>query len=120
MLHLTSNHSNVSSLGERRAARGAEQRITVRHATAADTGRIRALAALDDRKLPAGPWFVAEADDELVALIPVRGGRVIADPFRRTADLVALLELRAAQLAETAEPAGLLHGVARALRPAAA
>jgi hypothetical protein len=121
MSYLTSNHSKVSSLGARRAARDAEQRITVRHATADDAGRIRMLAALDSRKLPNGPWFVAEADDEIVALIPVAGGTVVADPFRRTADLVALLELRAAQLAETpAESAGLLHGVARALRPAAA
>lgn len=121
MFHLGSNNSNVSSLSERRAARDAEQRITVRHATAGDAGRIRVLAALDDRKLPNGPWFVAEADGEIVALVPVTGGPVIADPFRHTADLVALLELRAAQLAETpAEPAGLLHGVARAFRPAAA
>ena len=120
MLHLTSNHSNLSSLGEARAARGAEQRITVRHATTADAGRIREVAALDDRKLPSGPLFVAEADDEIVAVMPVAGGRVIADPFRRTAHLVALLELRAAQLTETAEPNGLLHGVARAFRPAAA
>jgi hypothetical protein len=121
MSYLTSSHSTVSSLAAQRVARAAEQRITVRHATADDTGRIRTLAALDDRKLPHGPWFVAEADDELVALIPVAGGTVIADPFRRTADLVALLELRAAQLAETpAEPAGLLHGLARAFRPAAA
>jgi hypothetical protein len=121
MSYLTSNKTKVSSLGERRAARDAEQRITVRHATADDAAQIRTLAALDDRKLPNGPWFVAEADDEIVAVMPIAGGPVVADPFRRTADLVALLELRASQLAETtAEPAGLLHGVARALRPAAA
>ena len=121
MFHLTSNTTKVSSLDQRRAARNAAERITVRHATADDAVQIRNLAALDDRKLPAGPWVVAESDGEIVALMPVAGGPVIADPFRRTADLAALLQLRAAQLAETtAEPAGLLHGVARAFGPAAA
>ncbi len=121
MFHLTSNTTKVSSLAQRHAARDAEQQITVRRATADDAGKIRTLAALDECKLPAGPWVVAEADGEIVALMPVAGGQVIADPFRRTAHLAALLQLRAAQLAETsAEPAGLLHGVARARRPAAA
>ena len=121
MFHLTSNTTKVSSLAGRRGARDAEQQITVRRATADDARDIRNLAALDERKLPTGPLVVAETDGEIVALMPLAGGRAIADPFRRTADLAALLQLRAAQLAETpAEPAGLLHGVARALRPAAA
>ncbi len=42
--------------------------------------------------------LVAETGGEIVAAVPVAGGRAIADPFRRTAALVEILELRASQL----------------------
>jgi hypothetical protein len=43
---------------------------------------------------------VAEIDERMVAALPLRGGRAIADPFHRTAALVQMLELRAGQLRE--------------------
>ena len=55
------------------------------------------------------------------AALPVDGGRTIADPFRSTAALVDLLDLRAAQIARTAAPErrGLRLRARRALAHAA-
>ena len=50
---------------------------------------------------------MAEVDGRVLAALPLRDGRALADPFRRTADLVALLELRAAQLDWVAPRPGL-------------
>jgi hypothetical protein len=75
------------------------ERVTVRHAAPADGEGIRRLAALDSKHTPDGPVLVAEVDGELVAAVPFGGGAVIADPFKPTADLVNLLELRATQVA---------------------
>ena len=41
--------------------------------------------------------LVAEADGEIIAALPIDGGHAVADPFRWTADVVALMEMRAAQ-----------------------
>jgi hypothetical protein len=72
--------------------------ITVRFATPDDARDLARLAALDSGSLPAGPALVAEIGGELVAALPLRRGRPLADPFRQTAELVRLLELRQAQL----------------------
>lgn len=72
--------------------------LTVRRSMPEDARALLRLAALDDMALPGGPFLVADVDGEIVAAVPVDGGRAIADPFLRTADAVALLELRAAQL----------------------
>jgi hypothetical protein len=50
---------------------------------------------------------------ELVAALPLDGGRPLADPFTHTTDIVRMLELRAAQL--TAD--GRLRRQARRLTP---
>ena len=42
--------------------------------------------------------LVAEADSRMLAALPLGSGRPIADPFEPSAEAVALLELRAAQL----------------------
>ena len=46
----------------------------------------------------------AEIDGKVVAALPLRGGKVMADPFRPTAHLIPLLELRAKQLATAPAP----------------
>jgi hypothetical protein len=80
--------------------------ITVRRAVTADYGDLERLAALDSTRPPRGPALVAEADSRMIAALPlgsgrsIVAGRPIADPFERTAEVVALLELRARQLAE--------------------
>jgi hypothetical protein len=78
--------------------------ITVRRAVAADYGDLERLAALDSTRPPRGPALVAEADSRLIAALPIGSGRAIADPFEPTAEVVALLHLRARQLAEASNP----------------
>jgi hypothetical protein len=72
--------------------------ISIREATLADSPAIEALATLDSSRRPHGRVLVAEVEGGIVAALPVDGHRAIADPFRRTSELVALLEMRAAQL----------------------
>ena len=74
------------------------QPVSIREATLADSAAVDALATLDSSRRPLGRLLVAEVDGEIVAALSIDGMRAIADPFRPTAELVELLELRAAQL----------------------
>ncbi len=74
-------------------------RVTLRYAAAADRERLRILAELDSATAPVGPMLVAEVDGRLRAALPLDGGSPIADPFHRGAELIALLRMRATQLA---------------------
>ena len=70
--------------------------VVIRAARGSDGPALRRLAELDSRdEVPAGELLVAETDDELVAAVSLDTGERIADPFRRTADVLELLELRA-------------------------
>jgi hypothetical protein len=69
--------------------------VLIRAARGSDGPALRRLAALDSRPLPEGALLVAETDDEVVAALSVDTGAKVADPFRRTADVVDLLAFRA-------------------------
>jgi hypothetical protein len=71
--------------------------ITIRPGYADDEVAVRRLAALDSAPMLKQPVLVAEVDGELRAAISLDDGRSIADPFEYTAQLVAMLQLRAAQ-----------------------
>src|SRR6266540_75255 len=94
------------------------QNVTIRRSTSGDQSALARLAALDSTSPPRGPALVAEADSRMLAALPLGSGRPIADPFERTAELVALLELRRLQIesAEASRPIrarglrGLLRG----------
>jgi hypothetical protein len=73
--------------------------ITIRLASEPDAAKLRTLAELDSRPMPSGRVLIAELDGRLTAAVDLDRRGVIADPFRRTADLVALLLMRADQLA---------------------
>ncbi|HEX6459182.1 MAG TPA: hypothetical protein VF032_09725 [Thermoleophilaceae bacterium] len=73
-------------------------RFIVRLAEPGDESNLRHLAALDSARLPAGPLLVGEMGGGIQAAVPVMGGRAIANPFVRTAELVSVLELRAEQM----------------------
>lgn len=73
--------------------------IVIRLACPADHLAVAALAVLDGAEQPLGRTIVAEVDGSIVAALPLDGGGPFSDPFRRTSDLVALLEARAKQLA---------------------
>jgi hypothetical protein len=70
--------------------------IALRAAVPADDADVRRLALLDDSPVPRGRVLLALVDGEPLAALSVDDGRAVADPFRRTADLVELLRLRAA------------------------
>jgi hypothetical protein len=72
--------------------------LNIRAARPEDRRAIERLALLDDSRRPRGELLVAEAGGELVAALPVHGGRAVADPFRPSAQVVELLALRARQL----------------------
>ena len=70
--------------------------VLIRAARGSDGSALERLAQLDSAEVPAGSLLVAEADGRIVAAIASSTGEAIADPFLPTADVVALLELRAA------------------------
>ena len=71
--------------------------VLIRAARGSDGPALAELAALDSTAVLAGTVLVAEADGELVAALERETGAAIADPFRRTDDIVELLKLRAAR-----------------------
>lgn len=73
----------------------ADQTIVIRAARQHDEPALLRLAALDSAAHLHGEILVADVDGEILAALAVAGGRTIADPFRRTADLVELLRTRA-------------------------
>ena len=70
--------------------------VLIRAARGSDGSALERLAALDSATVPAGSLLVAEADGRVVAAIASSTGEAIADPFLPTADVIALLQLRAA------------------------
>lgn len=74
------------------------ERITVRRFAERDIDGVQRLAVLDEKPVPTGGVLVAEQAGELVAALPLDGGDALADPFKPTADVVSLLQLRARQL----------------------
>ena len=99
MTHMTSTTSTES--------------VLMRLAAADDSARIRTLAMLDDKRLPAGPFLVAEANGEIVAAQSLSTGTAVADPFRLTSDIVAMLRLRAGQIDGVDELSALRDGHGR-------
>jgi len=76
--------------------------IVIRSSNHHDAASLRALAQLDSAPdFPCdGELLVAEVDRRILAAREPAGGRVIADPFERTAFLVDLLSVRARQLGQ--------------------
>lgn len=72
--------------------------VRVRLARPEDHPALVRLAGLDSGPMPLGAWLVAEVEGQLWAALPLAGGSAIADPFRYTADLVSLLDVRAGQI----------------------
>ena len=71
--------------------------ITITHSSEADSQKLWRLAALDDRRAPAGPALLAYVDGELRAAVGLEDGRAVADPFHPTAELVEILRFQARQ-----------------------
>ncbi len=72
--------------------------VALRLCRVSDDGAISRLAALEERPEPHGRFVVAEVNGQVVAALPLAGGAPLRDPFARTAHMIRLLEVRAAQL----------------------
>jgi hypothetical protein len=83
--------------------------VAIRAARGSDGLALARLAELDSKRPVTGDVLVAERDGELAAAFSMTTGAYVADPFRPTAELVALLRLHAATL----DPAGQVVGAAR-------
>jgi len=74
------------------------QGLTLRLATSADGSALARLADLEQTSQPADPVLLGEVMQRPVAALSLRDGRVIADPFTPTAELIELMRLRARQI----------------------
>jgi hypothetical protein len=63
-----------------------------------DTIAVGAVAALDSARAPGGDVLAGELNGEIVAVITIRDGHLVANPFRATAPVVDLLRRRRATL----------------------
>jgi hypothetical protein len=74
------------------------QGLTLRLATSADRSALARLAELEQAASPQEPVLLGQVMERTVAALSLRDGRVIADPFMPTAELVELMRLRARQI----------------------
>ena len=72
--------------------------LVLRFAGNTDAAAIDRLAALDSRRAPRGAVLLAEVDGTAWAALSVDDGHAVADPFRPTGELVALLLERSRQI----------------------
>jgi hypothetical protein len=92
--------------------------VTIRFAHSLDdAAALAALAQLDSAEPLELPVIVAERDGELLAALSLADASVIANPFHPTAELLALLRIRARQLAATPD-GGRLNALRSALASA--
>ena len=89
--------------------------ISIRFATPADHEDVRRLAALDSAGRTEGDALVAVVDGRIRAVLALGEGRVIADPFERSAELASLLRLRARQLDDGPVPRHSLRELAHSV-----
>jgi hypothetical protein len=84
------------------------QDVELRLCRIADDPQLDRLAALAESALPQGRLVIAATSGQIVAALPLAGGPALRDPFARTAHLLPLLELRAAQLRDPEPRRGLI------------
>ncbi len=72
--------------------------VTIRWATPADAPDVEILAQLDEARVPPAPQLLAFVGDELWVAFSPATGAVISDPFRHSAEVVALVRARGRQL----------------------
>jgi hypothetical protein len=87
----------LSALGDRPEARLRDP-VTVRLAVADDARELTRIAELDSAPRPADPLLIGERAGQPIAALSLADGAIVANPFVASADVVALLRLRALQL----------------------
>jgi hypothetical protein len=78
--------------------------ISIRPATANDGRTLVRPGRARQLPVPFGQVLIAEVDGQPKAALSLADGRVVADPFSRTAELVGLLRMHAGAVAERARP----------------
>jgi hypothetical protein len=66
----------------------------VRQATPSDEAVLERIAALDGQRPLSGPVLLGEIDGKPAAAVSIDDGRVVADPFQLTAQLVLVITMR--------------------------
>jgi hypothetical protein len=84
--------------GRRTASAPRWEALTVRLATSADRAALERLAGLEETTTPAEPVLLGVVMQRPVAALSLADGKVVADPFTHTLELLELMKLRAAQL----------------------
>ena len=72
--------------------------ITIRRLGPGDEAAIERLAELDSKKRPDGDLMGVEIEGRLLIATSIATGQSVADPFSRTAELKALMDIRIAQM----------------------
>src|SRR5437764_5165732 len=72
--------------------------VVLRLRSVQDDDALERLATLEGLPLGEGNYVLAQVAGVVVAALPLNGGRPLADPFRPTAHLMPLLEMRRRQL----------------------
>jgi hypothetical protein len=99
-VHLQPNYEGVVQLTitATKMVPDARAGVTIRMATVADSSALHRLATLDSTSHSGGRTLVAEVGGELWAAISLDDDAMMADPFRPSGELLALLVERARQL----------------------
>jgi hypothetical protein len=71
--------------------RNGNRDVTIRRLEEADLAQVLRLAELDSAAAPASPLVGIEVEGALLAAGSIPTGQIIADPFRRTAELREML-----------------------------
>lgn len=91
--------ARLAAEGRTAAVPAREPSFAIRLCRVSDRPALELLAALEQRTLPRGSFVIGEIEGVVAAALPLdEDAPALADPFRPTAQLVSLLELRAAQL----------------------
>jgi hypothetical protein len=80
------------------AEQSTDPTIALRLAHADEQGEISRLAGLHEAPEPSGDVLLGLVDETPVAALSLTDGRVVADPFARSGEVVELLRLRADRL----------------------
>jgi sirohydrochlorin ferrochelatase len=88
--------------------RDAERELLIRLAGPDDRPALDRLAGLDSQAPLQGDALIAKLDGVAVAALSLRDGRLVADPFKRTAAIGDHLRLRASSMTATTAPAAPL------------
>src|SRR3954468_13044791 len=83
--------------------------VTIRWALPTDLPALERVAALDSKRLPAGPLLVAAVEGQIWGALATLDGGAVADPFIPSGVLVGPLRTRASQLRETQPPVPVLR-----------